>query len=166
MRQFLLEIVFCLIWEDYCFILSLHWSGRFTVGEKRTVNSCDVTLAPFGTMRRILITILAQIHAIRFHSDGLGLDRVGSHIEESCIGTIRQRCHHNHKHETVFRAVSRMEFMKSHMSDMGFVCQLSSRANLRGTRVTSSGYSNIPFESPVQLADSFLRCLSLSAPPI
>jgi hypothetical protein len=166
MRQILLEVVFCLIWEDYCLILSLRRSGRLTVGEKRTVNSCDGTLAPLGKMRRILITILVQINAIRFHSDTLGLDHIGSHIGENYIGTIRQRCRHNHKHETVFRAVSRIEFVKFHMPDLGFVCQLSSRANLGGTRLTSSGYSNVSFESPVQLADSFLLCLRLSAPSI
>jgi hypothetical protein len=92
-----------------------------------------------GKMRQILITILAQIHGIRFH--------------------------HNHKHETVLGAVSQMEFVKSDISDLGFVCQRSSRANLGGMRVTRSGYSNIPFESPVQLADSLLCCLSLSARP-
>jgi hypothetical protein len=117
-------------------------------------------------MRRILITILAQIHAIRFHWDGLELDRVGSHIEKNHIGTIRHRCHHNHKHEKVFGAVLQMEFVKSLRPDLGFACQPSSRANLGGTRVTSSGYSNIPFESPVQLAGSLMRCLSLSARPI
>jgi hypothetical protein len=107
-----------------------------------------------------------QIHVIRFHSDGRGLDRVGSHIEENYVGTIWQRCHHNHKQETVFRALSGMEFVKSYMPDLGFACQLSSRANLEGRCVTSSGYSNIPFESPVQLADSLLHYLSLSARPI
>jgi hypothetical protein len=50
MRRFLLEVVFCLIWEDYFLILSLLRSGRLTVGEKRTVNICDMKLAPLGKM--------------------------------------------------------------------------------------------------------------------
>jgi hypothetical protein len=116
-------------------------------------------------MRRILTAILAQIHAIRFHPGRLGLDRIGSHVEENYIGTIRQRCHHDDRHKTVFKAVSGMEFVKSHMPDLGFGCRLSSQANLGGLRVTGDGYSHIPFESPVQLADSLLRGLNLSARP-
>jgi hypothetical protein len=71
MRQFLLGVVFCLIWEDCCLILSLRRSCRLTVGKKRTVNLCNVTLAPLGKTRCILIIILGRIHAIRFHSDAL-----------------------------------------------------------------------------------------------
>jgi hypothetical protein len=122
-----------------------------------------VTLAALRKMRQMLTLILAQIHAIQFHPDGLGLDRVGSHVEENEIGTILQSCHHDRRHQTVFRAVSRIPFVKSRMPDLGFGCQLSSRASLAGVRITGNGYSHTPFESPTQMPDSLLQGRNLSA---
>jgi hypothetical protein len=153
MRQILLGVVFYLIWENHHLITSLRRNGTLTVEEKRTTSTYEVTLAALGKMRRMLATILAQIHVIRFHTDGFGLDRIGSHVEENYVGTIRQRCHHDHRHETIFRAVSRMEFVKSHIPDLGVGCRLSSRASFGGVRITGDGYSHIPFESPAQLAN-------------
>jgi hypothetical protein len=73
MRQFLLEVVFYLIWENYCLITSLHRSGTLTVGEKSTASTYDMTLAALGKMRQMLTTILAHIHAIRFDPEDLDL---------------------------------------------------------------------------------------------
>jgi hypothetical protein len=96
MEQFLPEMVFHLFWEDYCPIVSLGRSGRLTVWEERTASSWEVTLAALRKMPRMLTTILGQIHAIRFHREGLGLDRAGSRIEENYIGTFPQTCRHSH----------------------------------------------------------------------
>jgi hypothetical protein len=73
MREFLLEVIFYLIWENYCLITALRQNGTLAVGEKSTASTYDVTLAALGKIRRMLTTILAPIRAIRFHPNEMEL---------------------------------------------------------------------------------------------
>jgi hypothetical protein len=105
----------------------------------------------------MILTVLGQIYAINFFPHRLGLDKIGSHVDESYIRIFRQRCCSNDQAETGFRAVTRLEFVKSRLPALGYRPQLSSRANFGGVRITEDGISTQPTEvSPLQIVHSIL----------
>jgi hypothetical protein len=127
------------------------------VTEKKTGHSSHVTLAALSKLKRMILTVLGQIYATTFFSHRLGLDRIGSHVEENYIGIIRQRCCLNNQAETIFRAVARLEFVKSRLPALDYRPQLSSRTNISGVRITEDGRSTQPAEmSPLQIVHSIL----------
>jgi hypothetical protein len=136
MRLFMLQMVSYFMYEIHFTIQQLKEQRTLRVTEKKTALSSDVTFATLSKLRRMILTVLGQIYAISFFPSRLGLDRIGSHIEENYIGILRQRCCSNNQAETVFRAVARLEFVKSRLPLLGYRAQLSSRANLGGVRIT------------------------------
>jgi hypothetical protein len=130
------------------------------VTEKKIAHSSHVTMATLSKFKRMILTVFGQIYAINFFSHRLALHRIGSHVEENYIGIIRQRCYSNNQAETVFRAVARLEFVKSRLLALGYRPQVSSRANLGGVRITEDGMSTHPAEvSPLQIVHSILSGL-------
>jgi hypothetical protein len=87
----------------------------------------------------------------------LGLDRIGSHVEENYIEIIRQCCCSNNQAETVFRAVARLDFIKFRLPALVYRPQLSLLANLGGVRITEDGLPTQPAEvSSLQIVHSIL----------
>jgi hypothetical protein len=115
MRLFMLKVVFYFMYEMHSAIQHLRERRALRVTEKKTNLSSDVTFATVPRLKRMILTVLGQIDAIVSFPESLGLDRIGSHIEENYIGIIRQHCFSNNQSETVFRAVARLEFVKSHL---------------------------------------------------
>jgi hypothetical protein len=131
------------------------------VTEKKTAHLSHVTVATLSKLKRMILTVLSQISAINFFPHRLGLDRIGSHVEENYIGIIKQRCCSNNQVEKVFLAVARLEFVKSRLPALDYRPQLSSRANISGVRITEDGRSIQPAEmSPLQIVHSILYDLS------
>jgi hypothetical protein len=105
----------------------------------------------------MILTVLGQIYAINFFPSRLGLDWIGSHIEENYIGIIHQRCCLSNQAETVFRAITRLEIVKSRLPLLGSRAQWSSWANLGGVRRTENGISTQPPGLwPLQVVQSIL----------
>jgi hypothetical protein len=92
MRSFMLQVIFYFMYEMHFTIQQLKEQRTLCVTEKKTALSSDVTFAALSKLKRMILTVLGQIHAISFFPGRLGLDRIGSHIEENYIEIIRQRC--------------------------------------------------------------------------
>jgi hypothetical protein len=160
MRLFMLKVVFYFMYEIHSAIQALKARGVLRVTEKKTTLSCEVTFAALPRLKRMILTVLGQMDAIVSFPENLGLDRIGSHVEENSIGIIRQHCFSNNQSETVFRAVARLEFVKVHLSSFGYCHQISSRANLGGVRLTEEGISTVPTDlSPLQVVQGVLSAL-------
>jgi hypothetical protein len=157
MRLFMLRVVFYFMHEMHFAIHQLRGQRTLRVAEKKTAHSSYVTVATLSKLKRMILTVLGQVYAINFFPHRLGLDRIGSHVEENYIGTIRQRCCSNNQAETMFRAVARLAFVKPRLPALGYRPQLSSRANLGGVRMSEDGMSTQPAEvSPFQIVHSIL----------
>jgi hypothetical protein len=157
MRLFMLQVVSYFMSEMHFAIHQLKEQRTLRVTEKKTAHSSHVTVATFSKLKRMILTVLGQISAINFFPRRPGLDRLGSHVEENSIRIIRQRCCSNNQAETVFRAVARLECIKSRLPALGYQPQLSSRANLGGVRIADDGMSTQPAEvSPIQIVHSIL----------
>jgi hypothetical protein len=59
------------------------------VTEKKTAPSSHITVVILSKLKRMILTVLGQVYAINFFPHRLGLDRIGSHVEENYIGIIR-----------------------------------------------------------------------------
>jgi hypothetical protein len=92
MRSFMLQVVFYLMYEMHFTIQQLKEQRTLLVTEKKTALSSDVTFAALSKLKRMILTMLGQTYAMTFFPSRLGLDGIGSHIEENSIGIIRQRC--------------------------------------------------------------------------
>jgi hypothetical protein len=157
MRLFMLQVVFYFMYEMHFAIHQMKEQRTLRVTEKKSAHSSHVIVATLSKLKRMILTELGQIDAINFFPHRLGLDGIGSHVKENYIGVIRQRCCSNGQAETVFWAVARLEFVKSHLPALGYRPQLSSRANLGGVRITEDGMSTQPAElSPLQIVHSLL----------
>jgi hypothetical protein len=157
MRLFMLQVVFYFMYEMHFAIHQLKEQRTLRATEKKTAHSSRVTVATLSKLKRMILTVLGRIYVVNFFPHRLGLDRIGSHVEENYTGIIIQRCCSNNQAETVFRVVARLEFVKSRLSAFGYRSQLSSRANLGGVRIVEDGISTQPAEvSPLQIVHSIL----------
>jgi hypothetical protein len=82
MRLFMLQVVFYFMYEMHFTIQQLKEQRTLRVTEKKTALSSDVTFATLSKLKRMILTVLGQIYAVNFFSSRLGLERIGSHIEE------------------------------------------------------------------------------------
>jgi hypothetical protein len=148
----MLQVVFYFMYEVHFAVQHLKEQGVLRVTEKKTTLSSNVTFAALPRLKRMILTVLGQIDAMASLPERLGLERIGSQIEANDIGIIRQRCYSDSQSETVFRALARLEFVKSHLPSLGYCHQISSRAKLGGVRRAKEGRSTAPADlSPLQV---------------
>jgi hypothetical protein len=88
----MLQVVLYFMYEIHFAIQQLKEQRTLRVTETKTALSSDITFATLSKPKRMILTMLGQIYAIGFFPSRLGLDRIGSHIEENYIGIIRRRC--------------------------------------------------------------------------
>jgi hypothetical protein len=154
-RTFFLETVLVLMCEIY------RTMDEFIgMSEKKVKGSTGLFFASRGKLRRMMLTVAGVLYGIRTYPDDLGLDRIGSHIEENYIGIIRQLSHQNNQKDRVFRATARYEYVRSRFHELSFPHHVSKRVNFGGVRLRDDGYNQVFRVDSQHFVGSLLRGLS------
>jgi hypothetical protein len=135
LRIFFLQVALIMLSEIY-----MNMTTIAGLTEKKSKGSPGLFFAARGKLRRMMLTVAGVLYAIEKHPDHLGLDRIGSHIEENYIGIIRQLCHQNNQKDRVFHATARYEYIRSRFDELCFPHHVAKRVNFGGVRVGAAGY--------------------------
>lgn len=134
-------------------IISSRRPGRY-VGYRKCEQKPFVFFLPPNKLRRIILTLIAEIICCLQNDEFIGLDRAGSHVEENHIGTIRYLSKGNNTWETVSHAEARHEFICSE-SDHVFYQPQPKRLNVGGVALQKVEF-DIEFEVSPQVISNAL----------
>jgi hypothetical protein len=87
-----------------------------------------VTFVSRKKLERFICTISGQLTGVALEDPDLGLDRIGSHIEENFIGNMRSICHGDDRIDNMKHQMARFKLARIEVES-----KIAKRVNLKGS---------------------------------